>query len=393
MKLLHVITGLNVGGAEGMLARLVEHCRLLGDESEIVSLMRAGAVGERIRAANHSVQSLGMTQGWPSLSALLRLAGIVHRTKPDAVMAWMHHAQAAASLALPLQRHRPPLIWNVRHSLNGFAEEKRLTRITLRALAACSAAPAAIVYNSRTAAGQYRALGFAPHREVVIPNGFALPAPADSAVARSMIDVLYRVPSDTTLVGMIARAHPMKDVPNLVAAFAKVIDAGLNAHLLLVGEGMADPYGAVAESLAMLPRRCWSVGPHSAAVGEWLPGLDMLVLPSAWGEGFSNVIGEAMAAGVSCIATDVGDARHIIGATGHIVPPRDPAALAAALIETIGAGASQRAARGRRARDRIASCFAIDEVVGRYRELFAEVAAGRDMALAPAAAVLKAIER
>lgn len=374
MKLLHVITGLNVGGAETMLARLIQRERAAGDVSEVVTLMPAGVAGTRMIAGGVSVRSLGMAQGLPSIAALGRLAAIVRASAPDVLVAWMHHAQAAVQLALLGVGRRPPVIWNVRHSLGGLAHEKRLTRATLRGLAAWSRSPAAIVYNSEVAARQYRAFGFRPRREIVIPNGFVVDAPTDRAAARTRLEQRFAVPPGTLAIATIARAHPMKDVPTLVAAVARVLAAGVDAHLLLVGDGMDDPAGGVAAALATLPKDRWSVAGHRGDVGEWLGGLDMVVLPSAWGEGFPNVVGEAMAAGVPCIATDVGDAGALVGDTGRVVPPRDPAALARAILDVAGLGAQGRMALGDRARARIVRDYAIDAIAGRYRQLYADPA-------------------
>lgn len=375
MKVLHVITSLNVGGAEGMLERLIAHERPFGDRSEVVTLMPPGVTGRRMLAAGVAVRSLGMTQGLPSIGAVARLGAIVRSSAPDVVMAWMHHAQAATQLALAVVRRRPPVIWNVRHSLNGYAQEKRLTRATLRGLALVSGRPAAIVYNSAVAAGQFRALGFRPRREIVIANGFACDGATDAAAARAALDARFGTGAGSVAIGMVARAHPMKDVPTLAAAFARVLAAGVDAHLLLVGDGMDAPGGDVAAALATLPRARWSVAGHRSDVGEWIGGLDMLVLPSAWGEGFPNVIGEAMAAGVPCVATDVGDSRTLIGDTGRVVPPRDPAALAAAMGEIARLDPDRRAALGARARDRIVRHYAIDAIADRYHRLYADVAA------------------
>ncbi|HEX8419257.1 MAG TPA: glycosyltransferase [Sphingomonas sp.] len=381
--MLHVITGLNVGGAEAMLARLIERDRLFGLESEVVTLMPAGVAGERMIASGVSVQSLGMHQGLPSFAALSSLAGIVRSSAPDVVMAWMHHAQAAVQLAMIGVGRKIPVIWNVRHSLSGFAQEKLLTRVTLRALAFVSRRPAAIIYNAEAAARQYREAGFRPEREVVIPNGFAVGGLVDPTAARARLQRTFGLKPGVLTIGMIARAHPMKDVPTLVTAFAATLGAGIEAQLLLAGEGMDRPDGAIAAGLAGLPRGSWMAVGHRSDVGGWLAGLDMLVLPSAWGEGFPNIVGEAMTAGVPCVATDVGDAGRLIGDTGRLVPPRDPAALAVAMIELAQLGRQGRAGLGSRARERVVRHYEIEAIAQRYQQLYASVAIGTAGAIDP----------
>ncbi|MDX3909602.1 MAG: glycosyltransferase [Sphingobium sp.] len=370
MKVLHVITGANVGGAETMLARLLDHQkRVPGIEAEVATLMPPGFVGRRMAASGVSVRSLGMRSVLSAVPAFLRLVAMIRRERPDIVIAWMHHAQIAATCAVWLARTRTPVIWNVRHSLGGFTEEKWLTRLVLRVQARISKMPAAIIYNSHAAAAQYRAHGFASKRQEVIPNGIDMPTPQASVTARR----LFTISPDVALIGMIARAHPMKDVANLLSAFQRICAAGMPAHLLLVGEGMDRPADDHVQALAALPKGSWTLSGHRADVGEWLGGLDILVLPSAWGEGFPNIVGEAMARSVPCVGTNVGDMEWIIGATGRTVPPRNPAALAAALTELLTMPAAERKALGAAAQERIRTNFALADIASRYAALCREI--------------------
>lgn len=376
VKVLHVITGLNVGGAEAMLARLLDHeIGRTGVRAQVATLMPAGVVGRRMAASGIIIHQLGMRGLFSAVPAALRLARLIGKERPDVIVAWMHHAQIASMLAVALAQTKTPVIWNVRHSLGGFDQEKRLTRLILKVQARLSATPAAIIYNSRVAAAQYRELGFAPVREGIIPNGLIV-SPALAHVGKSdTVRRVFRVPPEAILIGMIARVHPMKDVGTLLSAFAKVRAAGVNAHLLLVGEGMDRLELGHAPALAALPEGSWTVSGHCADVGDWLGGIDILAMSSAWGEGFPNIVGEAMAQGVPCVGTDVGDTRWIIGATGRTVPPRDPDALAQALFQTATMEPSKRMALGAAARRRVEEHFALGNVATRYAELYRDVAA------------------
>lgn len=374
MRVLHVITGLNVGGAEAMLARLLERRHLSPDiEPVVASLMPPRFAGPRVKATGAPVHDLGLRSAASGPMALLRLVELVRRLSPDVVMAWMHHAQLAATLACKLSGRRVPVIWNVRHSLNSYASEKPMTRAILRIQARVSRSPAAVVYNARAARKQYEALGFDGAQAAVLPNGFSRAEPVDRVAARERLCGSFGIPPTRLIIGTVARAHPMKDVPNLLAAFAKLLDTGLDAHLLLVGEGM-DRCGSKAAAAALGCDRLTLSGQRSD-VGNWLAGLDMLVLPSAWGEGFPNVLGEAMLAGVPCVATDVGDARWIVADTGRVVSPRDPGQLAAAMLDLAARGEDGRRALGAAARRRIETRFDLDDVAGRYASLFRAVAA------------------
>ena len=98
--------------------------------------------------------------------------------------------------------------------------------------------------------------------------------------------------------------------------------------------------------------------------------LDIATLSSAFGEGFPNVLAEAMACGVPCVATDVGDSALIVGDTGLIVPPRNEAALAAAWEQLRREGGDGRTARGAAARRRVASRYALDTMIEDYRAIY-----------------------
>ena len=376
MRVLHVITGANVGGAETMLARLVERRAAAPDiEPAVATLTPPGPAGARIAAAGAPVHDLGLRSLAHAPAALARLAALVRRTRPDLLMGWMHHAQLAATLAVRLAGPPTPVIWNVRHSLGGLAHEKRTTRAVLRAQAALSGTPAAIVYNSAAARGQYEAFGFRGDRALVIPNGFPRSPEPDRRAARARAELLFDVPAGRLLVGLVARAHPMKDVPNLLAAFATLLDRGVDAHLLLAGEGMDRPAPSVAALMAVIPPGRRTLAGRRGDVDDWLPGLDILAVPSAWGEGFPNILGEAMLAGVASVATDVGDSRWILGDDGRVVPPRDAPALADALSELAALGPEGRAALGRAARRSAMARFDLDAVAARYAALCRATAA------------------
>jgi glycosyltransferase involved in cell wall biosynthesis len=376
VRVLHIITGLNVGGAEAMLGRLIESARMMPDiQSEIVSLMAPGVIGKRISASGTTIHSLGMRGGIPSVKAAIRLALLSRRMQPDLIMGWMHHGQIAASWARLTAPGRPPMLWNVRHSLSGYGREKPLTRLLLRAGAWLSGMPAAIVYNSMAARRQYGAFGYRPARDLVIPNGFDRTCFADREAARPAVIAGFGLPQDALLIGMIARNHPMKDVPNLLSAFAHVRARRPDAHLLIVGEGMDVPSATLAGQFASLPAGSWTLSGHRTDVARWLAGLDIVALPSAWGEGFPNIIGEAMAGGVPCVATDVGDSGWVIGATGKVVPSGNSAALAEALLDLAALGPEGRRALGQAAARRIDEHFTLASVVERYSALFRVYAA------------------
>ena len=379
MKILHVITGLNVGGAETMLAKLLEYQNKVGCglRNTVVSLAAPGAIADRVRA-QAQLETVGMSEGVPSLPAAWRLTRIARRADPDLVIGWMHHGNLAASFARSMLGGRRPLIWNVRHSVADIREEKPLTRIVLKLGAALSRGPDAILYNSSVAAAQYEGLGYDPGRAMVIPNGFDCDRHRPRAGAGEALRARHGVAPGTTLVGMVARLHPMKDPGTLAEAVRLARGQGADIHLLLCGRGMESPPPELARALAeALPQDRLTLVGQSGDLADWMPGLDILALPSAWGEGFPNTLAEAMASGVPCITTDVGDGGWIVGETGRVVPTRDPEAMAAALVELIAMGPEGRQRLGEAARTRVVENFALEQVGARITALYAEIGARR----------------
>ena len=375
MKVLHVITALNVGGAETMLAKLVEHERVhgLAVQAQVASLMPPGPAADRIRAAGTPVHDCGLTGPLALLPSLIRLHRIIRQVQPDLIMAWMYHAHIAATVASLLLPRKVPVIWNVRHSIDDIRQEKPALRAIVRTAALLSRWPRSIIYNSHAAADQHEALGFRARRAMVIPNGFDPDLFRPREGAREQLAASFGIDPGSLIIGMAARNHPMKDAANLVEAVLLARQSGIDAHLILTGEGMDQPTGRLAHLLDRLPADRVTLRGHDRSLVQLLPGLDILILPSAWGEGFPNILGEAMACATPCIATDVGDSSWVLGDTGFIVPPRDPAALARSIMTVARMGPDERSQLGAAARERVKERFSMSRIATMYSDLYPSV--------------------
>jgi glycosyltransferase involved in cell wall biosynthesis len=376
----HISTSLNMGGAQTMLVKLIEaEPHHGGSQHAVVSLMTPGVLTPSHGEA--PVYSLNMARGMPGPAAIVRLLRITGRVRPDVLQGWMYHGNLAASIAGALQMRGTPVVWNVRHSLADLARESRATRRLIALSARLSRGTAAIVYNSRAAAQQHEAVGFAAERSIFIPNGFDCDRFRANPAARAVLEQRFGVPSGPIVVAMVARLHPMKDHAMLVDAVAGARAAGADLHLLLVGTGLDNPPQPLADRIAQqLPRSHVTLIGERTDVADWLPGVDIVALSSAWGEAFPNILGEAMACGVPCVTTDVGDSAWILGDSGRVVPPGDVAAMAQALVQLAEGGTAERHRRGVAARTRVVDEFEIGSVAHRYRTLYNAVLRGEDVA-------------
>ena len=368
LRVMHVITGLGQGGAESVLLRLATYPEA-AVEHTVVSLTDEGIYGERLRAAGVAVHALGMKRGRVSLGGFLALRALIARTRPDAVQTWMYHADLIGGLAARLAGVRA-IAWGIRNSGEHLERSSRSARLVLRACALLSGwVPRAIVCAAQKAAERHADKGYRRDRLVVVSNGYDLSRYTPDEAARARVRAQGGLADDAPVIGCVARWDPLKDHANLLRAIAALVRDGRDGGLrcVLIGRGMAadnPELGALIDRLG-LRERLVLAGP-SDDVPAAMNGLDLHVLSSC-AEGFPNVVAEAMACGVYCVVTDVGDAAYIVGDTGVVVPPEQSEALARGIetaLREVAARGRERA--GQPARARVLERFDLARMVQSY---------------------------
>lgn len=378
--IVHVITDLGAGGAERMLLRLVT--RSTRFRHIVVSLTRGGALAPALRNAGIAVYELGMRRGIFSTAAMFKLARIIRRERPALVQTWLYHADLIGLLAARLAAFRP-LAWNLRCSNMDLGRYRWTTRLVVKVLAGLSAQPAAVVVNSHAGQRWHETLGYRPRRWIFVPNGIDTAEFHPDAEARARWRRQLGIADDAIVIGMVARRDPMKDHETALAAAAATAHRNRNVVFVFAGDGvtrddpaivhLADAVGAPVHLLG----ECREIAALTAA-------FDIAMLSSAFGEGFPNVVAEAMATGVPCVVTDVGDAASIVNDTGRVVPPCSPDALAQALV-ALAADASLRAQLGAATRRRVLENFDLAHAVARYEAAWASLIAAEPLRRSPAA--------
>ena len=370
LTVVHLITGLETGGAEGMLARLVARCDSARLRSAVVSLTQPGMVGQAIVEVGVPLFSLGMRRGVPDPRGLLRLRRVLRAWRPQVLQTWLYHADLLGLVAWRFG-WAPHLVWNLR--CTEMMESGWLTGLLARG----SGLPDAIVVNSREGRRVHEALGYRPRRWVYLPNGFdtaALrPDPAGGRRQRQALGIA----DDAFVVLLPARWHKMKDHATFLAAAARFAAAHPAACFALAGSGIDPANRALADVIAAhgLADRVLLLG-ERRDLGAIYPAADIVTVSSAFGEGFPNVLGEAMSCGIPCAATAIGDAAEIVGEAGIVVPPRDPAALAAAWERLAALGPEGRRALGAQARARVVENYDLAAIARRYEALYETIARG-----------------
>jgi glycosyltransferase involved in cell wall biosynthesis len=366
--IVHVITDLPAAGAQMMLFKVLSRLHEKPSRHAVIALIPGGALVERIRALGIPVYFLGMKAGVPSPAALVRLIRLFRRLRPSLIQGWMYHANLIALVAASFLPGKVPLLWNVRHAIHDLAYEKRLTVWVIRLSAMLSNKPVRILYNAHTAATQHENLGFCPQKREVIGNGFETEQFVPSREARQALRQELGLPADAAVIGLIGRYHPMKDHPNFVRAAHKLLESHSEAHFVLAGKNVDAGNDALTGQINGSPGHFHLLGERQD-VPRLMAGLDILA-SSSYGEGFPNVVGEAMSCGVPCVVTDVGDSGWVVGDSGLVVPPKDASELAGAWRNLIDMGREGREEWGQRARKRIVSQFSIDRIAGQYGALY-----------------------
>ncbi len=372
LSIVHVISSLDVGGAETTLYRLLSRTDRDAFRSSVVSLLPGGPVKDLIAGLGIPVASLGMRRGRPSMVGLVRLVRHLRRAEPDIVQTWLYHADLLGLIAARLAG-RPATAWNLRCSDTDPIRRHSLvwTRWTCARLAG---QPAVVVANSNAARRFHQRAGYSPRRWEIIPNGVDTEAWKPDEEARLSVRRELGVATDVALIGLVARFDPMKDHRTFLEAADSVATRRTDVHFVMVGEGVTHENPSLRHQLntSGLGRRVHLLGRRSD-VPRLTAALDIAALSSYYGEGFPNVVIEAMACGVPCVATDVGDSAHMIGKTGVIVPRQRPDLLADAWLQLLALGRQDRQRLGQAARERVERDYSLTTMVRRYEALYRSI--------------------
>ena len=376
VRLAIVINGTGVGGAERMLARVLT--RLSTDEFavKVFSLDSGGPIAEQLTKAGIPVVALDcVRRRIPNPFDLLTLARELRRFRPDVVQGWMYLGNLYGGLAAKLARRDLPVSWNIRHSTLDPQIDSRSLRWSAWLGGKLSQwIPQRIILCAEAARAAHLAVGYAADKLEVIPNGFDLSEFRPDPAARRRIRDELSVCDNTPLVGLVGRFHPHKDHRTFVRAARVVADRLPSTHFVCVGDDQiytaADVWQWIDE--VGLRDRFHLLGARRdiAAIDA---SLDVSVCASTT-EGFPNVVGEAMACGVPCVATNVGECAEVVGDTGRIVPKQNPQQLGEAIVELLNLPPVERFALGQAARGRVCQRYDIAQIVAQYRTLWRTLA-------------------
>jgi len=372
VKIVHIISGLNDGGAEAVLYRLCS-----GDKAaqhHVVSLMDEGKYGSLLRIAGVRVSCLNMPQGRVTVRGLWQLWQLLHRIRPQAVQTWMYHADLVGGVIARLAGVKR-VFWGIRHSALNSGGAKRSTIWVARLCAYISFwVPSTIICCAQKALEVHRDLGYVASKLQVIPNGYDLTRFRVDEDARVRLHTEWNI-GDCWLIGMVGRFDPLKDHENLLHALAIIKSNGVDFCCVLAGRGLDQNNMQLMAWLVEhdLTSEVKLLGQRTD-IPDVMNALDVHVLSSS-SEAFPNVVAEAMACWTPVVTTNVGDAALIVGETGWVVPPKDPEALSDALLQSHSAMFDKLAWQVRRsaARQRVEDYFSLDRMIENYHLVWNQV--------------------
>ena len=362
LKIVHIITGLQIGGAEMMLCRLLEAMDSTAFSCHVVCLGPRGPLAERVEKSGATLTCLGIGNIFSLASGSWRLVSYLRKMRPDAVHTWMYHADLLGGLAAKFGGRRPPVAWSLHHS-HAAGGMKRSTQLIVHLLARLSRwIPQSIVSCSQASMEAHQNLGYDSSKFDLIFNGADASVFQPDSEARASLRAELGISEQAPLIGFVGRNVPVKDLPTFVKAAALTLRVRPDAHFLLCGPQMEAP---AIPNVHILPFR--------PDVHRIYPSLDLLALTSL-SEACPMALIEAMACGVPCTSTAVGDAAYIIDDPAAISPVGDAEAIAQAWLARLASNEIQRNQIASAVRQRAQALFSLETCVHRYQTLYRRLA-------------------
>jgi glycosyltransferase involved in cell wall biosynthesis len=329
MKVVLLTRDLKYGGAQRQLAVLAKGLHARGHRVVVAQFYSGGSLEQELLEVGVRIRSLQKRGRWDLLPFLFRLARVVQEERPEILYSYLVDL---VTLVLKPCFPSTKIVWGIRCSTMDLSRYDWLMRISHKLTFRLSRFADIVIANSRAGRGYYVAHGYSREKIVVIPNGIDTQRFRPDPEARRHVRSEWGIQDYEQVIGLVGRLDPMKDHPTFLQAASMLAQERNHLRFVCVGEGPAgyrDSLLQLTRSLKLTEHVIWSDG--RSDMPAVFNALDLLVSSSAFGEGFGNVIAEAMACGVPCVATNVGDSAWLMGNLGEVVPPHNPAALADAM--------------------------------------------------------------
>ncbi len=369
MKITHVIIGLGIGGAELMLQRLVEGLNGEdGMEHSVISLTDLGPVGKQLQEKGISVIALGMKSPLSLPNTFFKLRREIKKQKPDIIQTWMYHADLLGGLAAK-SLGIDNIIWGIRTTDVTLGRSK-LT-IKLRRLCALLSytVPKVIICAADAGRKVHEKIGYDARKMKVIPNGFDVGNLIATPEQRKTLRDECGFTDKEMVVGSVGRFNQVKNQKLFVEAAALIVLENPEVRFLMIGRDNTWDNIELVSWIEQnnLMDRFFLLGERSD-VPICLAAMDIFCLHSKT-EGFPNVLGEAMAMGLPCVTTDVGDAKLLLGSTGVVVSV-SPSSVCKAVNHLLNLDKQNLIEMGMCARQQLKDNYSLSRVISDYNDVY-----------------------
>jgi glycosyltransferase involved in cell wall biosynthesis len=365
IRLTFLVSSLNRGGAQRQLTLLVKEIDRTRFAITVITIYACGSLCHEIENLDGvQVYSLRGKGGWGIPASLWRLWRVLHKIQPEIVHGYLDVANVLALVFGKAARAK--VVWGVRASNVDYSQYGRRPAFYFRLAAWLSRFADLIVANSYAGKRHHAIEGYAAGNMIVIPNGFDTDRFRPDEAAGRQVRREWGVADHESLIGIVARLDPMKDHHTFLFAANRLAEIRPDVRFVCVGDGRdgyREELHAFAKELGLDCRIIWTG--EMADMPAVHNAFDIATSATAFGEGFSNAVGEAMACGIPCVVTDVGDSALLVGETGLVVAPGDPEALCEAWLTFLEMPAEQRKALGLAARVRITSEYSLRNLAHR----------------------------
>lgn len=376
MKIVHIITSLNDGGAENTLYKICKYDKF--NKHIVISFLNSGKYFYLLKRIGIEVYALDVK--FYSFYKIFILMKLLSSLKPNIIQTWLIHADLVGGLVSRLLGFKN-IIWNIRYSEIQKKNQVKLTKLLIVKIMARLSyiVPRSIVIVSKKAQKIYASEGYDKKKFHFIPNGYDLKILKNNYLQKIEFKQTLKTNKKIPIIGNISRFHPKKDHINLIKALSILKSKNINFFCVLFGTNVDKNNTELVSEIKNLGlnRNVRLFGQNDNVV-KIFNGIDLFVQSSSYGEGFPNVVAESMACKTPCVVTNVGDSSFILGDTGWIVPPNNPFKLAKSIQTAFNEiGKKKWIIRGDRSRSRIKKNFNINKMINSYNQLWKDVFFGK----------------